>query len=150
MKMSSEMEKFPTQKLMFYVTQDIDESVRGVVRELIEKLSTSREWLLGPPTFIDTIDYPENPEVDLPIETVGGVLKIYSALTSIPLPIDLDIKNYHEVVAVVEAVQKISSSENLDFDFELDGNFVGSIGDGDIDKTMQVGLLNAWREHLGI
>lgn len=148
--MSSEMETFPIQKLTFYVTQDVDDSVRSVVRELIEKLSTTREWLLGPPKFIDTIDYPENREVDLPIETVGGVLKIYSALTSTPLPRELDIKNYYEVVAVVEAVQKISGSKNFDFDFELDGNFVGSIGDGVIDKTMQVGLLNAWREHLGI
>lgn len=145
------MKPYPTQQLVFYVDEEADDSIRNAVHEMIEELSSAREWLLGPPEFIDEVDDPETDSAeDLPIETVGGVLEIYSALAPISLLKDLDAMHYREVVAIVEAVKKISRSEKITFDFELDGVFVGLVKDGKINKTLQSGLLDPWREHLGL
>lgn len=136
------------QKFMFFVAQDIDDSIRLIITAFIDELKNSRHWLLGPPKFIDVVDEPENPEVDQPIETVGGVLDIYSALPPVTLPIDIDRTHFSEVTSIVEALQKLSKEHGVAFELELDGVFVGSVYDGNVDRTLQDGLLDPWRKHL--
>lgn len=146
--MAEEMSPFPVQKMMFYLAQDVDDSARDVVRELVEQLGSSRQWILGPPKFIDVIDQPENGSEDLPIETVGGYLEIYSALQPASLPKDIDFAHYSEVESLIGAISKISHEKELAFELELNGTLVGSIVGGKIDRILQVGLLDPWREHV--
>lgn len=129
------------QKLIFYVAQDLDQSIRSNVQQLVNKVAASRIWSVTPPSFIDEID-------ESGTEVVGGILEIYSALPPSLLPIEMDSKNLDDVEALVGAVKKLSENESLSFEFQLDTTYVGAIEDGVIDRVLLDGLLVPWRNHL--
>ena len=129
------------QKLIFYVAQDLDQSIRSNVQQLVNEVAASRIWSVTPPSFIDEID-------ESGTEVVGGILEIYSALPPNLLPIEMDSKNLDDVEALVGAVKKISENESLSFEFQLDTTYVGAIEDGVIDRVLLDGLLVPWRNHL--
>ena len=129
------------QKLIFYVAQDLDQSIRSNVQQLVNEVAASRIWSVTPPSFIDEID-------ESGTEVVGGILEIYSALPPNILPIEMDSKNLDDVEALVGAVKKLSENENLSFEFQLNTTFVGAIEDGVIDRVLLDGLLVPWRNHL--
>ncbi|MBA1429843.1 hypothetical protein IFT37_19270 [Pseudomonas fluorescens] len=133
--------KFAKQKLIFYVAQDLDQTIRSNVEQLVNEVAASRIWSVTPPSYIDEID--ENGA-----EVVGGILEIYSALPPNILPIEMDSKNLDDVEALVGAVKKLSEKENLSFEFQLDATFVGAIEDGVIDRVLMDGLLVPWRNHI--
>ena len=129
------------QKLIFYVAQDLDKSIRSNVQQLVNEVAASRIWSVTPPSFIDEID-------ESGTEVVGGILEIYSALPPNLLPIEMDSKNLDDVEALVGAVKKLSENESLSFEFQLDTTYVGAIEDGVIDRVLLDGLLVPWRNHL--
>lgn len=129
------------QKLIFYVAQDLDQSIRSNVQQLVNEVAASRIWSVTPPSFIDEID-------ESGMEVVGGILEIYSALPPNLLPIEMDSKNLDDVEALVGAVKKLSENESLSFEFQLDTTYVGAIEDGVIDRVLLDGLLVPWRNHL--
>ena len=129
------------QKLIFYVAQDLDKSIRSNVQQLVNEVAASRIWSVTPPRFIDEID-------ESGAEVVGGIMEIYSALPPNILPIEMDSKNLDDVEALVGAVKKLSENENLSFEFQLNTTFVGAIEDGVIDRVLLDGLLVPWRNHL--
>ncbi|MFC6300880.1 hypothetical protein GNF76_29235 [Pseudomonas sp. CCM 7893] len=129
------------QKLIFYVAQDLDQSIRSNVQQLVNEVAASRIWSIAPPTFIDAID-------EGGAEVVGGMLEIYSALQPSILSIDMDSKNLDEVEELICAVKKLSEKENLSFEFQLGTTFVGAIDDGVIDRILLEGLLVPWRNHI--
>lgn len=86
------------QKLIFYVAQDLDQSIRSNVQQLVNEVAASRIWSVTPPSFIDEID-------ESGTEVVGGMLEIYSALPPNLLPIEMDSKNLDDVEALVGAVK---------------------------------------------
>ena len=129
------------QKFIFYVAQDLDQSIRSNVQQLVNEVAASRIWSVTPPSFIDEID-------ESGTEVVGGILEIYSALPPNLLPIEMDSKNLDDVEALVGAVKKLSENESLSFEFQLDTTFVGAIEDGVIDRVLLDGLLVPWRNHL--
>ncbi len=133
--------KFAKQKLIFYVAQDFDQTIRSNVEQLVNEVAASRIWSVTPPSFIDEID-------ESGAEVVGGMLEIYSALPPNILPIEMDSKNLDDVEALVGAVKKLSEKENLSFEFQLDTTFVGAIEDGVIDRVLMDGLLVPWRNHI--
>ena len=126
------------QILIFYVAQDLDQSIRSDVHQLVRELAASRVWSIAPPTLIDEID-----ENDLAV--VGGMLEIYSALPPEKLPHDVDLKNLEEVEALIGAVRNLSGKESISFEIQLGATYVGSIEDGVIDHVLQEGLLVPWR-----
>lgn len=89
------------QKLIFYVAQDLDQTIKSDVQQLVEELAASRVWSIAPPSLIDEID--ENG-----LEVVGGMLEIYSALPPNILPLDVDVKNLDEVEELISAVRDLS------------------------------------------
>ncbi|UMY49631.1 hypothetical protein [Pseudomonas azotoformans] len=89
------------QKLIFYVAQDLDKSIRSNVQQLVNEVAASRIWSVTPPRFIDEID-------ESGAEVLGGILEIYSALPPNILPIEKDSKNLDDVEALVGAVKKLS------------------------------------------
>lgn len=129
------------QKLIFYVAQDLDQSIRSHVQQLVNEFAASRKWSIAPPTFIDAID-------EGGAEVVGGMLEIYSALQLSMLSVDMDSKNLDEVEEIICAVKKLSEKENISFEFQLDTAYVGVIDDGVIDRILLEGLLAPWRNHI--
>lgn len=129
------------QKLIFYVAQDLDQSIKSDVQQLVNELAASRVWSIAPPSLIDELD--ENG-----LEVVGGALEIYSALPPNMLPLDVDLKNLEEVEELIGAVRDLSEKGSLSFEFQLDATYVGSIEDGVIDRVLREGLLAPWRDNL--
>lgn len=87
---------------------------------------------------------------DVPVETLGGYLEIYSALPPWKLPREIDQKHLEEVTALTSALTDFSHEHSLAFEFELSDTFVGSIEDGKMDRSLSEGLLGEWRRHLGV
>ncbi|WP_455887704.1 hypothetical protein [Pseudomonas rustica] len=129
------------QNLIFYVAQDLDQSIRSDVHQLVSELAASRVWSIALPTSVNEID--ENG-----LEVVGGTLEIYSALSPEKLPHDVDLKNLEEVEALIHAVRDLSEKGSISFEFQLGATYVGSIEDGVIDRVLQEGLLAPWRNYL--
>jgi hypothetical protein len=138
----------PKQRLLFFVAQDIDSEIQKKVRSFIDKLARSREWVIRPPKIVDSSVDDGSLEIDSPVVTVGGYVEIYSAFPGTDLPKDIDRQHLEEVEYLIEQIRKFSENNMLAFEFELDRNFVGSIEDGVLDRTLREGLLGEWRKQL--
>src|SRR3989442_15628533 len=110
----------PKQKLLFFVGKDLDASVRANVRNFVLSLASLRRWLNGPPRFVNTRDEPaDTSRGDMPVETVGGYLEIYSARAPWTLPREIDVQHLDEATALVSALRDFSRQHSLAFEFEL-------------------------------
>lgn len=138
------------QKLLFFVAQDLDDVIRANVRDFVLGLASLRHWLNGPPRFVNSRDEPaDTSHGDMPAETIGGYLEIYSAQPPWTLPREIELQHLDEVTALVGALRDFSREHDLAFEFELDGTFVGAITDGEMDRSLAEGLLGEWKRQLG-
>lgn len=129
----------PKINFLFLVAGEADDRIRAGIQALITDLAASRNWLLGPPEFVDFVD-DDVTEDETPTEILGGVLKIYSALHA-KLPRAVDLTHLHEVETLIAAVQDFSREHQRKIDFELDGEFIGEIEKGELDEMLAEGLL---------
>ena len=138
----------PKQTLLFFVAQDLDLNGRAKLRDLVLRLA-SHHWINGPPRFLNSREQPaDTSRGDMPVETVGGFVEIYSALPPWTLPREIDRQHLDEVSTLVNALRNFSRENGLSFEFELDGKFVGAIDDGVMDVCLAEGLLGEWRRNL--
>jgi|SRR5208282_3618902 len=141
----------PKQKLLFFVAQDLDDSIRANVREFVLRLAGLRRWFNGPPRFVNSRDEPEDTSRgDMPVETIGGYLEIYSALPPWTLPREIDLQHLEEVTALLKAICDFSRENKLAIELEFDGELIGAIEGGEMDHSLTEGLLGEWRRHLGV
>jgi len=141
----------PKLKLLFFVAQDLDDTTRANARDFVLRLASLRRWVNGPPRFVNSRDEPADASRgDMPVETVGGYLEIYSSLPPWTLPRELDIQHLEEVTALVNALGDFSREHSLAVEFELNSTFVGAIEDGKMDRSLTGGLLGEWRRQLGV
>ncbi len=140
----------PIQRLLFFVSDDLAEETTGQMQDLVSDIAGSRTWTIAPPAFVDEVEEPEDPAVDLPVRTLGGVLDLYSALPpwGERLPEEVDRAHYEEVEAIVVALRHFSETSGHEVTFELDGTYVGIIKQGNPDRLLADGLLGEWRRHL--
>lgn len=142
---------YPKQKLLFFVAQDLDDTVRENVRSFVVRLGLLRHWLNGAPRFISSReDAAELSVGDTATETVGGFIELYSAYSSWTLPREIDKQHFEDVSALVDSLQEFSRQFDLALELELDGKFVGSIVTGETDRSLSDGLLGEWRRQLGL
>ena len=138
---------YPKQQLLFFVVQDTDEHVRAIVRELVVQIVASGSWVISPPIFFDSIEDLGAIRRVLPDATVGGIHEIYAA-TLHDLPKPVDAQHLAEVERIAEFVRRFSAEHSMEFEFELDGTYVGTISDGNIDDTFSKGLIDEWRRKI--
>jgi len=140
----------PKIAILFYVVDEIDDSLRDKVKGLIRDMASAREWLLGPPRFVDEFDVPNDERGGDQLETLGGVLEIYAAHRPFDLPREIDLVHLAEVESVISEIQRFSKQEGVDFEVELNGELIGEIEDGKLDPGLAEGLLGEWRRFLGV
>src|SRR5262245_39631574 len=117
----------PKQKLLFFVAQDLDDTIRVNVRDFVLRLASLRHWLNGAPRFVNSRDEPaDTSRGDTPVETVGGYVEIYSAMPPLMLPREIDLQHLDEITALVNALRDFSREHSLAIELELDGTFVGA------------------------
>jgi hypothetical protein len=149
--LTNEATNHPKQKLLFFVAQDLDDTVRANVCYFVRRLASLRRWVNGPPRLVNSRDEPaDTSRGDMPAETVGGYLEVYSALPPWTLPREIDLQHLDEVTALVGALRDFSHEHSLAFEMELGGTFVGAITDGEMDRSLAEGPLGGWRRQLGV
>lgn len=146
-------QRHPIQTLQFIVDSEIQPQHVEQVRVAIEALAYKKsKWVLGAPTFIDSIETSiHDRQGDQPIRTLGGMLHIYSATPPWchTLPKEIDRQHYEEVYFIVQQMRQLSEITRLTFAFELDGVSVGWIREGKMDKLLEIGLLSEWKKAVG-
>jgi hypothetical protein len=142
------LRRLPRDKLLFYVADEVTPQIRERVRRFISEMANSRQWVLGPPQYVDMTEELATRAGDLPVETVGGELEVCSAQVPEGLPRDVDARHYAEVHDLVQAVRRLSEEAAVPFEFMYRGLYAGAVEAGDIDKTLQVGLLDEWRRRV--
>lgn len=140
-------DKYPCQRLLFFVAQDADDEIVGAVKQTLHDLSHAHTWLLAPPVFMDNEDEGQTRDDDFADRTVGGVLEILGTAGG-RLPKDLDAATFADVDRLVQAIRVLSEKFSLEVEFELDGAYVGAIEEGELDRSLAEGLLGEWRRHL--
>jgi hypothetical protein len=138
----------PIQEFIFFIVSEISEEDVRKVEKLVKEVSLSRKWVIDPPQFVNEIDEPENPEIDEPIRTLGGMLQVYSALPPNQLPHEIDKKHYEEVKTIINSLIDFSKETSCEIECELDGVNVGTIDDGQADNLITEGLLGEWEAGL--
>jgi hypothetical protein len=139
---------FPLEKqkicnLLFFVDQEVENRLIEEVEEFIQGLAASREWLLGPPVFVN-----EGGEEDDYPYTLGGLFRLYSSYAPAKLPKDVDRIHLEEVKEILRQVQRFSEEKQIVFCFELDQDQIGWIEKGVVDELMQLSLLDEWERVL--
>ena len=129
--------------LLFFVDQDVEDMLIEEVEEFIQGLAASREWLLGPPVFVN-----EGGEEDDSPYTLGGLFRLYSSYAPEKLPTEVDRIHLEEVKEIVRQVQRFSQEKQVVFCFELDQDQIGWIENGAVDELMQLSLLDEWEKAL--
>jgi len=141
----------PKQELLFYLTEFANSDVVNELRELIDRLANSRQWLIGPPVFMHGEESLLKAEsASDVIETIGGSLEIYSALPPLKLPLEIDRQQFDEVTTLINELCFFSRARNLIFEFELDEVYVGAIERGSMDRSLEQGLLGEWQRQLDL
>jgi len=138
----------PRDKLLFYVADEVTPQTRERVRRFVSEMANSRQWMLAPPQYLDVTEDLATRDGDLPVETVGGELEVCSAQVPGGLPRDVDARHYAEVNDLVQAVRQLSEEAAVPFEFMYGGIYAGAVEAGEIDKTLQVGLLDEWRKRV--
>lgn len=140
----------PKLQFLFFIEGDIDDELRADVETLVQKIADSRDWVIGAPEFVDQVDGPDENDRpgDLPGETLGGVMALYTSLPPYDLPREVDIAHLEEVEALVEEIRKFSAEKKVVFVFELEQDYVGDIDQGEVDDMLSEALLGEWRRHL--
>lgn len=141
----------PKRRLLFFVAEDLNDAIRSDVRDLVLRFASLRRWINGPPRFVNSRDEPaDTSRGDMPVETLGGYVEIYSALPPWTLPREVDVQHLEEVTALVNALRDFSREHSLSIEFELDGELIGAIDDGEMDRSLAEGLIGEWRRQLGL
>lgn len=138
----------PKQKFLFFVAEDVNDKIRHLVRQLVEDIGAARIWVLGAPRFIDVVENAAMQGENFSDEIVGGLHEIYSALPVGSLPVAIDALHLEEIEQIVKSVQRVSVKIGLEFEFELDGRYVGTVENGEMDKSLAIGLIQEWRNQL--
>lgn len=142
----------PLINLLFCVDcamDEIDDKMRAKIERLVERMAGSRDWVLAPPEFVDVVEDDSCTEPDdLPIVTLGGILQLYSAFPPHEVPREIDLAQLHEVESLIAQLLEFAREQQIDFEFEFNGESIGEIVDGELDHSMEKGLLGEWRKHL--
>lgn len=130
-----------TSTLMAFVDDELDERLVADLRAAIVREASDRVWSVRPPEFVDDDGGPR---------TVGCVLHLPASRDEHgqPLAVELDAASLDDAKALVALLAPISDRWHADIGFELDGDSVGWLLNGEPDHSLAIGLIGAWEEHV--
>lgn len=125
------------QLLFFTIDQDDGAARIAAVRE-VEELASRRSWIAVPPAFVGEIDGIDEP-------AFGAFLTYPSANK---LSTQDDLRCLADVEAFIGLAEQISRQFALYVECELNGESIGVIENGNLDRSLRDGLLGEWRAAL--
>lgn len=127
------------------MAQDTGLEAEAALKNTLEEMGRERVWTISAPTLVDFVEGSNSLGEDEEFRNLGGVLEIYSAQER--LPVGLDKKIYGDVEFLVIKLQQLSRDMSIEFEFELEGVFVGAIENGRLDK---ISMWACWASGVGI
>jgi hypothetical protein len=126
---------------LFAFDAPAEESAEEMGR-LVAQLNEDRLWSGGPIRFVNEIDASSasQPE-DVPIHTVGGTLQLRRQDDSPP---SIEAAQLAEVELLMERLRAFTRSAGSVV-IQYDGEEIGGIENGEMDRSLSVGLLDEWR-----
>ncbi|MFG2043963.1 hypothetical protein [Dactylosporangium sp. NPDC048998] len=136
-------EEHPIDLLVAAVEGTAPDSIASSLRVLSEQLAGRRHWILGPPEFFD------EPGVGA-VRSLGLVLSIYTALPPWDEEIDRQIDRAHmeEVKELIGEICRISGEHDVSFVLEYSEEVIGMVEHGQMDESLEVGLIGEWERVL--
>ena len=133
----------PRDELLAFVDDELTDGLVDDILDAVTRAAQERVWSLGPPEFIDGNDTEG-------IRTVGCVLPLHAThdLSSVRIPPDLDGASFEDTKALVAVLASVSLRRHVDIGFELNGDSVGWLQNGEPDASLRDGLIFAWRVRL--
>jgi hypothetical protein len=138
----------PKHTLVFFADRNIDGSSREKIKDFVERLAEIKEWVNGPPCFVD--EQLEDEEGETPIEAVGGYIELYSGWSPWKVPRELDLQQLQDVEVLVAALCQFSRDNKLTITLQYAGEDIGEIEEGVVDEGVSVILIGEWRRMLGL
>jgi hypothetical protein len=135
----------PKHVLLFFLEQDINDAIRQKMKEFVEQLAGIKEWVNGPPCFVDEL---EEVEDETPLETVGCYVELYSGWSPWKVPREIDLAQLQDVEVLVAALSQFSRENKLTIMLQYAGEEIGEIEDGVMDEGVSVVLIGEWRRGL--
>ena len=126
--------------LLAYIEDDIDDALVRRVKWAMESLVQSREWL-STPTYVHDVEAATSIGDD-DVVTLGAHIEL------VPAGSPSDSASLRDVEAFVRFWKDLSISTGRTVGFELDGDAVGWIDDGDA-SDLEDGMIAPWRAALG-
>ncbi|WP_159086495.1 hypothetical protein [Burkholderia sp. LA-2-3-30-S1-D2] len=129
-------------QLVAVISSDFDDDSASSFQAFIESLH-NQQWHHGAPLFFDEVDEEGcyRPE-DIPVRSVGCVLNFPA---NDERDRSVEQASYADVSSLIGLLERYSQDHVLEFEVELDGTYVGTIEDGKANRTLAVGLMEAWR-----
>jgi hypothetical protein len=140
----------PKLQLLFFVAQGVNERIRSDVKAFVAELATSRQWLVGPPSFADSRDEEVDESEGPPLDAVGGFIEIYSAYPPWTLPREIELQHLEEVTTLLTALETFSQERALSFEIAFDNEIIGYVENGSMDEGLAEVFLGEWRRGLGL
>src|SRR5688500_8188516 len=122
----------PQHPLLFFLelpesSDSFDPNVVAEFEASVRELATGRSWVIDAPQFIDETVEPENPLLDRPVRTVGGLIYLYSVYPPWDAAIskETDRAQLGDVEAVIEAMSKFSQRTRWSVGFAYNHEDIG-------------------------
>ena len=133
--------------LMFRLAGSYAERAVGAMKRLIADVQ-DEGFLLGPPQLVDVVDRSgrTHPD-DQPIRAVGGYLIMHPPTGDMDR--ELEAAPLRDVERLVEGLARLTLTESICVELELDGEEVGAIQRGVVSEGISRGLVGEWKRRVG-
>lgn len=132
-----------TQNLIFFLEDNASNEKTDLLKNFISSMQGKRNWLHSPPEYMEFIDSIDGHEAQI----IGGKIEILS-FDNGKLPLELDRSTLHDVKFLINGISELSRKESIEFVFELDQDFVGSIKNGNMDRCLSEAFLGEWERSI--
>jgi hypothetical protein len=125
---------------------DVSDALAVTFEVLLGRLPDRRAWVISSPQLVDYIDELPGGEQ----HNYGGVLEMYSAFPpwDKQLPKSVDASHFEEVSLILDELCRLTKQFNCTIVLQLDRTQMGYIRNGELDRSIQIGLIDEWKKAL--
>src|SRR5688572_23186051 len=132
----------PIDQLVVTIEGTMSASIASSLQALSQQLASRRHWVFGPPDLFD--------ESGVGDRSLGFVLSIYTMRPPWDEEMDRTIDRAHvdEVKELLGGICQISGEGGASFDVYFAGESIGTVEEGRMDNSLEVGLIGEWERVL--
>ena len=132
-----------SKQLIAFLVDDLDEKNMLAFKAFVKSLDDVH-WNHGSPYFIHEIDEEScTQKDDIPLVTLGCGIFIPENPES---SIGIEVASLNDVIQLIDHLKRYSREMMAEIELELDGDYIGTIEDGDSTSGVFEGLISPWKK----